>query len=287
MVHQTGTTQSVCRDAETSVAFVLEVVETHMYWLGRTRAAYKQEQPRLQSEHKASLLSSSCLSLSLANMIVVEVLTADRIETLDSHVGVTNGMQVGRQTKTRHRFQGTTIPTRSTPSQHLLILDSGSTDSDDNTIGSCTTDFVDYTMTFSNSLVLVLVLALALSTAAVSSVSAFTVSVVPVRTSAATKTQLFTTASAPEHETERQVRLHQDRRSFLGSAVTAVGSILALATATATTGAQPAFADVSDGNALPDGAARFAKLVRVKSDIPVSWIQPNVETVRRNVAYVV
>lgn len=51
------------------------------------------------------------------------------------------------------------------------------------------------------------------------------------------------------------------RRSFLATTVS---------TAILTSFSRAAFADVSDGNQLPPGAAQFAKVVRIKSDIPVS-----------------
>ncbi len=35
----------------------------------------------------------------------------------------------------------------------------------------------------------------------------------------------------------------------------------------------PAFADVSDGNALPEGAAQFSRVVRAKSDMIVSQME--------------
>jgi hypothetical protein len=34
-------------------------------------------------------------------------------------------------------------------------------------------------------------------------------------------------------------------------------------------GSSPAFADVSDGNALPQGAAQFSRILRAKSDLAV------------------
>ena len=50
-----------------------------------------------------------------------------------------------------------------------------------------------------------------------------------------------------------------DRRSFLS-----FGSIATLAIST------PAYADVADGNALPDGALQFKRLLRLKTDLAVS-----------------
>jgi hypothetical protein len=55
------------------------------------------------------------------------------------------------------------------------------------------------------------------------------------------------------------------RRSFVGSAAflpVVLGPFVALA-------------DVADGDALPDGAAQFARIVRVNKDISVSWYFSN------------
>jgi hypothetical protein len=52
------------------------------------------------------------------------------------------------------------------------------------------------------------------------------------------------------------------RRQILGSALVTASTILV--------GASSAFADVSQGNELPDGAAQFSRLLKVKADIPVS-----------------
>ena len=51
------------------------------------------------------------------------------------------------------------------------------------------------------------------------------------------------------------------RRQLLGSA--------ALASATIIVGPTTSLADVADGNQLPDGVAQFARLIKVKADIPV------------------
>mmetsp|Transcript_10005 Transcript_10005/g.16618 ORF Transcript_10005/g.16618 Transcript_10005/m.16618 type:complete len:186 (-) Transcript_10005:153-710(-) len=50
------------------------------------------------------------------------------------------------------------------------------------------------------------------------------------------------------------------RRQILGSAFVSASTILI--------GASSAFADVSEGNQLPDGAAQFSRLLKVKYDIP-------------------
>ena len=55
-----------------------------------------------------------------------------------------------------------------------------------------------------------------------------------------------------------------DRRVFV-SKQGAILSVGFLATKT-----KPAFADVSDGNSLPDGAAQFSRILRLKSEIVVS-----------------
>lgn len=61
----------------------------------------------------------------------------------------------------------------------------------------------------------------------------------------------------------RQVfALSASRREILESA--------ALASATIIVGPTASLADVADGNQLPDGVAQFARLIKVKADIPVS-----------------
>lgn len=56
------------------------------------------------------------------------------------------------------------------------------------------------------------------------------------------------------------------RREFVSKSV----AILTSATVVVT-GCSPAFADVSDGNALPTGAAQFGRVIRAKSDLEVRW----------------
>jgi hypothetical protein len=57
-----------------------------------------------------------------------------------------------------------------------------------------------------------------------------------------------------------------ERRQFLASSILWLSS----ASAAAIGGASPALADVSDGNALPEGAAQFSRVLRAKSDLVVS-----------------
>lgn len=47
-----------------------------------------------------------------------------------------------------------------------------------------------------------------------------------------------------------------------------IGAIFAAAS-TSILVSRPAFADVSDGNVLPQGAAQFARLIKVKTDLAV------------------
>ena len=56
----------------------------------------------------------------------------------------------------------------------------------------------------------------------------------------------------------------QSRRSFVSAAI-AVGA--------STIFTRPAFSDVSDGNALPQGAAQFSRVLKVKNDLKVSMIR--------------
>lgn len=53
----------------------------------------------------------------------------------------------------------------------------------------------------------------------------------------------------------------QDRRSFVSAAIIGGASICLT---------NPALADVSDGNTLPQGAAQFSRLLKVKNDLKVS-----------------
>jgi hypothetical protein len=56
--------------------------------------------------------------------------------------------------------------------------------------------------------------------------------------------------------------LSASRRQILASAT--------LASTTIIVGPPASLADVADGNQLPDGVAQFARLIKVKADIPVS-----------------
>ena len=60
-----------------------------------------------------------------------------------------------------------------------------------------------------------------------------------------------------------------DRRSMLVN----LGGLSSLSCAFGI--ALPAFADVSDGNALPEGAAQFARVIRAKEDLIVSGLNPS------------
>lgn len=83
---------------------------------------------------------------------------------------------------------------------------------------------------------------------ALSSADAFTVaSVRPITGAASSSSSLQAAAAAPD-----------GRRSFLTTAVTA---------ATLLTAAYPAVAEVSSGTSLPDGAAQFARVLRLKTDL--------------------
>jgi hypothetical protein len=53
------------------------------------------------------------------------------------------------------------------------------------------------------------------------------------------------------------------RRDFVGQGAAIVGAALVA-------GSLPSFADVSDGNALPQGAQQFSKMIRVKADLKVN-----------------
>lgn len=50
-----------------------------------------------------------------------------------------------------------------------------------------------------------------------------------------------------------------DRRQFVSVAAASAALLI---------GTQPALADVSDGTALPEGAAQFSRLIKVQADIP-------------------
>jgi hypothetical protein len=59
----------------------------------------------------------------------------------------------------------------------------------------------------------------------------------------------------------------QNRRVFVSNAL-----LVLSAPALMIAGALPASADVSDGDALPQGAAQFGRVVRAKSDLAVSTV---------------
>ena len=63
------------------------------------------------------------------------------------------------------------------------------------------------------------------------------------------------------------------RRNALGK----IGLAFALAPGALTFSGLPVWADVSDGNALPQGAAQFGRVVRAKSDMLVSSNEKNWE----------
>jgi Mn2+/Fe2+ NRAMP family transporter len=64
-----------------------------------------------------------------------------------------------------------------------------------------------------------------------------------------------------------QVHVELSRRSLILS-----GAVLTAASTLIGVGSSPAFADVSDGNHLPDGALQFSRVLKVKSDIAVSVV---------------
>jgi hypothetical protein len=60
---------------------------------------------------------------------------------------------------------------------------------------------------------------------------------------------------------------HPNRRVFLsrqGAILSGLGTGLLVNSVP-----KPAFADVSDGNALPEGAAQYSRILRLKSDLVV------------------
>lgn len=62
---------------------------------------------------------------------------------------------------------------------------------------------------------------------------------------------------------DRPTALLATRRDLLAQGAAVVGASLVVSSI-------PAYADVSDGNTLPAGAAQFSRLLRVKSDLKVS-----------------
>ena len=71
----------------------------------------------------------------------------------------------------------------------------------------------------------------------------------------------LTTTSQSQNKRNVEQRALQDRRAFVSAAVMAGASTLFT---------RPGFADVSDGNTLPPGAAQFSRLLKVKNDVAVS-----------------
>jgi len=75
----------------------------------------------------------------------------------------------------------------------------------------------------------------------------------------------FTTSSQSQNTRNvvlSALRDEQSRRTFVSAAAIAVGA--------STLFTRPAFSDVSDGNTLPQGAAQFSRVLKVKSDLKVS-----------------
>jgi hypothetical protein len=54
------------------------------------------------------------------------------------------------------------------------------------------------------------------------------------------------------------------RRKFMDKSLSILSTSMAIVA-----GASPAFADVSEGNALPQGAAQFSRVIRAKADLQV------------------
>ena len=61
---------------------------------------------------------------------------------------------------------------------------------------------------------------------------------------------------------DRSTALSAGRRDFITQGAAVVGAALV-------TGSLPAFADVSDGNTLPQGAQQFSRLIKVKGNLKV------------------
>jgi hypothetical protein len=71
-----------------------------------------------------------------------------------------------------------------------------------------------------------------------------------------------------------------NRRDF-GARILSSSSMVVAALASS----QPAYADVSDGNALPQGAAQFGRVIRAKSDLQVRLQCFNNEIIRQYATY--
>ena len=72
--------------------------------------------------------------------------------------------------------------------------------------------------------------------------------------------QIPTKSTCNRQLTECQAFSTGDRRSFIAFGSSIAGLAISL----------PANADVADGNALPDGAAKFKRLLQLKNDLGVS-----------------
>jgi len=75
--------------------------------------------------------------------------------------------------------------------------------------------------------------------------------------------------------TSTELSASSSRRGFL---TTGIASGAALVAASVIGQPLPAFADVSDGNSLPQGALQFARLIRVKGDLKVRDINDGPNT---------
>ena len=76
------------------------------------------------------------------------------------------------------------------------------------------------------------------------------------------------TLSQQQTDRSTATTLAAGRRDFFNQGAASFAAV----GATIVTGSLPALADVSDGNALPQGAQQFSRLIRVKGDLKVCCV---------------
>jgi hypothetical protein len=83
---------------------------------------------------------------------------------------------------------------------------------------------------------------------------------------------VLNTVAQPSHSTTVTITTTTTRRNVLNVATKQVAAIIATSgtfMTIATLAREPAIADVSDGNALPQGAQQFARTIKLKTDLKV------------------
>ncbi len=87
----------------------------------------------------------------------------------------------------------------------------------------------------------------------------------------ATSTKLHAVVNSNEdNDITNNISSSSSRRNFMEKMATSSVAFLGVIGSTTAFTPSPAYAEVSQGNSLPEGAAQFKRLINLKSDIPVS-----------------